>query len=84
MGECGARGVIGLPSTGSKIRVRLAGIARSKTSMRPEGKATGTRLEMPASEVPAACPDGEASPLPEVEGEADMPVTLVSLPGRRM
>jgi GntR family transcriptional regulator len=48
----------------------VAGIARSKTSMRPEGRATGTHLELVASEVPAACPGGEASSLPEVEGEA--------------
>ena len=48
--------------------------------MRPEGKATDTRLEMPASEAPAACPGGEASSLPAVEGEADMPVTIASLP----
>jgi hypothetical protein len=62
----------------------LAGIARSKTSMRPEGRATDTRLEMPASEVPAACPGGEASSLPEVEGEAGIPMTVVSLPALRM
>jgi hypothetical protein len=52
--------------------------------MRPEGKATGsTHLELVASEVRAARPGGEASSLPEVEGEAGMPVTVVSLPGRR-
>jgi hypothetical protein len=52
--------------------------------MRPGGKATGsTRLELVASEVRAARPGGEASSLPEVEGEAGMPVTVVSLPGRR-
>ena len=51
--------------------------------MRPEGKATDTRLEMPASEMPAARPGGEASSLPAVEGKADMPVTIVSLAGRR-
>jgi hypothetical protein len=64
--------------------VPVAGIARSKTSMRPEGKATGsTRLELVASEMPAARPSAKASSLPEVEGEAGMPVTVVSLPGRR-
>ena len=65
--------------------VPVASIARSRTSMRPEGKATGsTRLELVASEVPAACPGGEASSLPEVEGKADLPVTIVSLPALRM
>ena len=63
--------------------VPVASIARSRTSMRPVGKATGsTRLELVASEVPAARPGGEASPLPEVEGEAGSPVTVVSLPAR--
>ena len=52
--------------------------------MPPEGRATDTRLEMPASEVPAAYPGGEASSLPEVEGEAGIPVTVVSLPALRM
>ena len=53
--------------------------------MRPEGKATGfTRLELVASEVPAAYPGSEASSLPEVEGEAGMPVTIASLPAMRM
>ena len=64
--------------------VPVADIARSRTSIRPEGKATDTRLEMPASEVPAAYPGGEASSLPEVEGEAGMPVTIASLPAMRM
>jgi len=64
--------------------VPVADIAPSKTSIRPEGKATDTRLEMPASEVPAACPGGEASSLPAVKGEAGIPVTIVSLPTLRM
>jgi hypothetical protein len=63
--------------------VPVAGIARSKTSRRPEGRATGTRLEMLASEVRAARPSAKASSMPAVEGEAGMPVTVVSLPGRR-
>jgi hypothetical protein len=69
---------------GSMTSVPEADIAGSRTQIRPEGKATETRRELVASEVPAACPGGKASSLPEVEGEAGMPVAVMLLPGRRL
>jgi hypothetical protein len=51
LGGCGARGVVGLASTGSRIRLRLAGIAPSRSARRPGGRATSLRVVRRLSET---------------------------------
>jgi hypothetical protein len=82
LGGFGVR-VVGLASTGSRIRVRLAGIAPSKSARKPGGRAISLRP------VRRLCETGRIFLLrrprfvpPGVEGEAGAPVTVGSLPAR--
>jgi hypothetical protein len=83
LGGFGVR-VVGLANMGFTIRVRLAGIAPSKSARPPGGRATSLRP------VQRLCETGTMFLLrrpgfvpPGVEGEAGAPVIVVSLPGRR-
>jgi len=53
VGRCGVRVVVGLTSTASMTSGRRAGIARSKRSSRPGGRATG--LGQQAERHPIVC-----------------------------
>jgi hypothetical protein len=50
LGRCGVRVVVGLASTGTTIRVRLAGIAPSRSARRPGGRAASLRKVRQGSE----------------------------------